>query len=138
MIRRPTRSTRTDTLFPYTTRFRSIGNRCDLRRQRRAIFVEVPEALTRDVGVVRVGEAHGQAPGPRVAPAGEAMDLRLAVEGALIVVLQLVGDLGYARSGHRAEVVIPPVDPLARLAVVRGPAALGQIGKASCWEKGGE
>src|SRR3546814_19164417 len=25
MIRRPTRSTRTDTLFPYTTLFRSIG-----------------------------------------------------------------------------------------------------------------
>src|SRR3546814_15191222 len=25
MIRRPTRSTRTDTLFPYTTRFRSLG-----------------------------------------------------------------------------------------------------------------
>src|SRR3546814_124523 len=27
MIRRPTRSTRTDTLFPYTTRFRSVGLR---------------------------------------------------------------------------------------------------------------
>src|SRR3546814_9089462 len=27
MIRRPPRSTRTDTLFPYTTRFRSLG--CD-------------------------------------------------------------------------------------------------------------
>src|SRR3546814_18916625 len=27
MIRRPPRSTRTDTLFPYTTRFRSEGNR---------------------------------------------------------------------------------------------------------------
>src|SRR3546814_15616371 len=26
MIRRPPRSTRTDTLFPYTTLFRSIGN----------------------------------------------------------------------------------------------------------------
>src|SRR3546814_10300440 len=30
MIRRPPRSTRTDTLFPYTTLFRSIpGNSCD-------------------------------------------------------------------------------------------------------------
>src|SRR3546814_14534327 len=27
MIRRPPRSTRTDTLFPYTTLFRSLGNR---------------------------------------------------------------------------------------------------------------
>src|SRR3546814_1526705 len=26
MLRRPPRSTRTDTLFPYTTRFRSLGN----------------------------------------------------------------------------------------------------------------
>src|SRR3546814_2945566 len=29
MIRRPPRSTRTDTLFPYTTLFRSDRNRCD-------------------------------------------------------------------------------------------------------------
>src|SRR3546814_13106753 len=29
MIRRPPRSTRTDTLFPYTTLFRSIGNAVD-------------------------------------------------------------------------------------------------------------
>src|SRR3546814_11725228 len=29
MIRRPPRSTRTDTLFPYTTLFRSIGQRID-------------------------------------------------------------------------------------------------------------
>src|SRR3546814_14506864 len=28
MIRRPPRSTRTDTLFPYTTLFRSMVNRC--------------------------------------------------------------------------------------------------------------
>src|SRR3546814_2863960 len=31
MIRRPPRSTRTDTLFPYTTLFRSIGDRADVR-----------------------------------------------------------------------------------------------------------
>src|SRR3546814_8295530 len=30
MIRRPPRSTRTDTLFPYTTLFRSIGQGCAL------------------------------------------------------------------------------------------------------------
>src|SRR3546814_5049998 len=37
MIRRPPRSTRTDTLFPYTTLFRSAGKNtlggCDLLRQ---------------------------------------------------------------------------------------------------------
>src|SRR3546814_16857499 len=31
MIRRPTRSTRTETLFPYTTLFRSLGFAADLR-----------------------------------------------------------------------------------------------------------
>src|SRR3546814_3449243 len=38
MIRRPPRSTRTDTLFPYTTLFRSAGDagrRAELREQRR-------------------------------------------------------------------------------------------------------
>src|SRR3546814_17808509 len=32
MIRRPPRSTRTDTLFPYTTLFRSLLSRSDRRR----------------------------------------------------------------------------------------------------------
>src|SRR3546814_3615077 len=34
MIRRPPRSTRTDTLFPYTTLFRSPRRRCGRRRLR--------------------------------------------------------------------------------------------------------
>src|SRR3546814_8224433 len=42
MIRRPPRSTRTDTLFPYTTRFRSDGARCGdgaaRRPDRRSLF----------------------------------------------------------------------------------------------------
>src|SRR3546814_19961759 len=33
MIRRPPRSTRTDTLFPYTTLFRSCGNPLSVRRR---------------------------------------------------------------------------------------------------------
>src|SRR3546814_15810300 len=33
MIRRPPRSTRTDTLFPYTTLFRSVGQGPHLRRR---------------------------------------------------------------------------------------------------------
>src|SRR3546814_2345546 len=35
MIRRPPRSTRTDTLFPYTTLFRSLSRRLDSGRSRR-------------------------------------------------------------------------------------------------------
>src|SRR3546814_3898032 len=41
MMRRPPRSTRTDTLFPYTTLFRSIGNaqcRCRWARGRLRFF----------------------------------------------------------------------------------------------------
>src|SRR3546814_1431853 len=34
MIRRPPRSTRTDTLFPYTTLFRSTARRCSILRER--------------------------------------------------------------------------------------------------------
>src|SRR3546814_4508815 len=38
MIRRPPRSTRTDTLFPYTTLFRSIEVLAHLREQRRDLL----------------------------------------------------------------------------------------------------
>src|SRR3546814_3493846 len=40
MRRRPPRSTRTDTLFPYTTLFRSAGHACAVPRN--DVFVEVP------------------------------------------------------------------------------------------------
>src|SRR3546814_5085015 len=39
MIRRPPRSTRTDTLFPYTTLFRSIARRLILVQGRRALLL---------------------------------------------------------------------------------------------------
>src|SRR3546814_8113551 len=38
MIRRPPRSTRTDTLFPYTTRFRSVGDILSDRHARTRTF----------------------------------------------------------------------------------------------------
>src|SRR3546814_13783270 len=41
MIRRPPRSTRTDTLFPYTTLFRSLhGERAGLQRGRQAVSAQ--------------------------------------------------------------------------------------------------
>src|SRR3546814_14013294 len=54
MIQRPTRSTRTDTLFPYTTLFRSqgTGKSMDIAIQGRGVLqVEMPDgtfAYTRD------------------------------------------------------------------------------------------
>src|SRR3546814_5694829 len=63
MIRRPPRSTRTDTLFPYTTLFRSIADRKDLRivrpnpamMDRRKI---VASKLLNDSGVAGSCEGH--------------------------------------------------------------------------------
>src|SRR3546814_17399500 len=51
MIRRPPRSTRTDTLFPYTTLFRSLGaySRLQCPRHRRADPRELGAALFSDV-----------------------------------------------------------------------------------------
>src|SRR3546814_7063123 len=73
MIRRPPRSTRTDTLFPYTTLFRSAGEaggcgarragllpRADGMRRRRMAAVEE----------VRLLAAHGQRPAGQGAPHG--------------------------------------------------------------------
>src|SRR3546814_21196281 len=57
MIRKPTSSTRTDTLFPYATLFRSLA------AQGRLVGLEIGGGLRRDelqlVGVVRLGEVHG-------------------------------------------------------------------------------
>src|SRR3546814_1848324 len=59
MIRRPPRSTRTDTLFPYTTLFRSVD---------RVVADEFVEPLELFVGEARIGLAHRQQ-FPRVGPA---------------------------------------------------------------------
>src|SRR3546814_6812347 len=55
MTRRPPRSTRTDTLFPYTTRFRSVGGGQGLRQdppaqRRRAAGRDDPPDRVRRVG----------------------------------------------------------------------------------------
>src|SRR3546814_9890375 len=51
MIRRPPRSTRTDTLFPYTTLFRSLGVEQPTRRQRSRIGLDIAR-------LSRAGEDH--------------------------------------------------------------------------------
>src|SRR3546814_8196441 len=61
MIRRPPRSTRTDTLFPYTTRFRSMGK----RRSRPAPADRRRDGLAprRPAGLPRPGEHRLRRPG---------------------------------------------------------------------------
>src|SRR3546814_1808882 len=63
MIRRPPRSTRTDTLFPYTTLFRSIGQRPDdgtapVRERQHRQRPGRQEALPRGVFVRLRSEEH--------------------------------------------------------------------------------
>src|SRR3546814_3379079 len=76
MIRRPPRSTRTDTLFPYTTLFRSVGDQDP-----------VPDLRQRDIA-----EAH-RAPGRRrVGEPAEAVHHR-----------RRLGGPGADQRGHRSE-----------------------------------
>src|SRR3546814_2148349 len=58
MIRRPPRSTRTDTLFPYTTLFRSVAEpELDVERLDRLVqHVDDVEALRQPHEVAEVGE----------------------------------------------------------------------------------
>src|SRR3546814_14121117 len=78
MIRRPPRSTRTDTLFPYTTLFRSPGGRRSVHQARGATVVQLGEqgqerradlpdpARLHDVRQPRLRDSrHGQGPGTR-------------------------------------------------------------------------
>src|SRR3546814_3713099 len=55
MIRRPPRSTRTDTLFPYTTLFRSLVHAAQLL----AALARRLEADARDAAHFGIGIAHG-------------------------------------------------------------------------------
>src|SRR3546814_6873767 len=50
MIRRPPRSTRTDTLFPYTTLFRSV-----VRRGRRSTVLDEDGVVAEEIGVLERG-----------------------------------------------------------------------------------
>src|SRR3546814_11959483 len=62
MIRRPTRSTRTDTLFPYTTLFRSLAVETDFSVYQKIIGVDLlaPIALTQQLLPRMVGAGGGQ------------------------------------------------------------------------------
>src|SRR3546814_6837282 len=74
MIRRPPRSTRTDTLFPYTTLFRSQGNPIVGRQQFDQLAVDDAETDGNLTILLRAPRADGRAGdrrevGPAQAPA---------------------------------------------------------------------
>src|SRR3546814_16382413 len=104
MIRRPPRSTRTDTLFPYTTLFRSAGRntrqvaeialqlRADIvAEQRHADGAEIVPHLAIDAGEGRVGGG--------VADEQEILELVERVREDLIVEVLMIGA---DRKGGRA------------------------------------
>ncbi|MCY1238204.1 hypothetical protein D9M72_509290 [compost metagenome] len=75
-------------------------------------------------------EGDGQAPGATVGVvvfARQLVELLVGEEGDLVVIFHLVGDLGDAGAGDRAEIVVPPVDALAGLAIVWRPAEIGRV-----------
>src|SRR3546814_6185359 len=117
MIRRPPRSTRTDTLFPYTTLFRSQHAGCAQRTNR------VPDAHHLD-GWARPGSAYlavGDIPllSPR-ALAGFVAGIEIGYE-IVVVLLDEAGEVhesGQASHGEGAEAESKQVDLVARLKVV--------------------
>ncbi len=74
-----------------------------------------------------MGKADSQAPWTVVMTARQIVKLRLRLIGNLVVIFELVGDLGGTCVGNRTEIVIPPVDALTGLAVVGRPAEIGGI-----------
>src|SRR3546814_13290345 len=89
MIRRPPRSTRTDTLFPYTTLFRSVHRRARrvdaaVERIDRLLAADLPgdrgqQALLRRAQDLRAGDHKGEGAGAEgdlsVAPLAAAVDV---------------------------------------------------------------
>src|SRR3546814_11429157 len=111
MIRRPPRSTRTDTLFPYTTLFRSV------RARREIIGADTLKRGGEVLDGVVAGRRAGMAAG-----AGEG-DLEIGI--GLLSALEAVEDW----LAVRAE------QPAAAVAVQHHLCALSQIGRASCRER---
>src|SRR6266702_2904907 len=92
-----------------------LGQSADLGFQLLTALVEIPEFPARDIRVVGVGKGNSQAPWTAaliVVFAAEMIELLVGEEGDLVVIFHLVSDLGDPCTGDRAEIVVPPVDPL--------------------------
>src|SRR3546814_3020644 len=71
MIRRPPRSTLTDTLFPYTTLFRSVHlqSLADAKKRNQTNWPAVPDIIERAVGQPRQSFLHSESFCPRISHA---------------------------------------------------------------------
>src|SRR3546814_11088581 len=89
MIRRPPRSTRTDTLFPYTTLFRSVHRRDSAWHQharRRAARSPRPEECGMTDALLQVSGLRIEADQPGLAPLLEGLDFEVAAGERLAIV----------------------------------------------------
>src|SRR3546814_15079602 len=74
MIRRPPRSTRTDTLFPYTTLFRSILTRSDVGKGHPEYYQDMAQRIAAETGAIFINQfgnpanpqAHEATTGPEI------------------------------------------------------------------------
>src|SRR3546814_8137286 len=102
MIRRPPRSTRTDTLFPYTTLFRSQGANLDARRAHRKDQVGNAAML----GCVRLGPDQAK---DHVCLLGGAGPDLLAIDNKLAVFDVRAGlEVGEVRPGTGFGIALAP------------------------------
>src|SRR3546814_13198027 len=124
MIRRPTRSTRTDTLFPYTTLFRSLAVETDFSVYQKIIGVDLlaPIALTQQLLPRMVGAGGGQIIAISSVAGIAGVPLRSAYSAAKH------GIIGY----HDAVRAENEHLGLKVLVVAPGP----EIGRAACRERG--
>src|SRR3546814_13037135 len=100
MIRRPPRSTRTDTLFPYTTLFRSRRDGHGVAGHL-VVAVAPGEDVGDDLVVARIALVIGVVLGPGIGVVA-ADGQRVAGDGvaALVAVELVVAGLGIAAAGH--------------------------------------
>src|SRR3546814_16464519 len=113
MIRRPPRSTRTDTLFPYTTRFRS--------------------SMALVTGDERIVAAHERAVGTAIGWIEEHAELRRRMDGNIRH--ETTGQLLYARFTEHASRELDPHLHTHVVILNMTRHAGDEIGKASCRER---
>ena len=72
-------------------------------------------------------EADRHAPRTLIKSTGKLVKLGLCVIGDLVIIFHLVGRFSHTGTGHRAHIVIPPINPLTGFAVIGGPAEISGI-----------
>src|SRR3546814_11532418 len=117
MIRRPPRSTRTDTLFPYTTLFRSAGAVARVR-------IETGVGKDDDGRLQSLRAMHGQQAERVALRGGVAHDLHLSPVEPVDEVLER-GIIVITEGERRVQQLIVRIGGL-------GPQPLDQIGRSSC------